>query len=262
MASVYLNDIPIETYGVVVTALTGWINLPQTEIPAIDAVGYPGPLPVGMSPRLAPRQMAVTCYVNAASSQAEKRSQLAALALAAQGLVEVSVDDDPSRVSYAVLTDGEGNGISEQVLAHAKALLILRFTAHDPYYYQRTPTLLALRANTRETIPLGSAPVRGVVGINAGGSGIPGMVLRHRSGEILAQLDFDGVTLDTGDSLEISHREGWADQYDASGSAWTSVMAYLGAGQDFCVFDPMDAPTLELLNGYDGWCLYRKADLV
>lgn len=264
MATIYLNGVTIETYGVIVTGLGDWLNLPEYTYPTVEIPGTPGTRLVGgISPKVSPGQRTVVCYLNTATTLAERRSKLAALALACRGLIEWSTDEDPNRVCYGVLTSGEGSGIQEEALANPYAILRLRFTVYDPHYYAKIPTLLPLASGERVPLTLGSAACRGLIGINQGesGTGTVEAVLRDRTGAVLQTLTLTGVTLATDDSvlLDCINHEAW--RYIAATNTWSEVTGNLTtAGQDFFVFDPLDAPTLELSNGYDGWVAYRKAE--
>lgn len=264
MATVYLNGEAIENYGVIVTGLTDWLDVPRTEYPVVEIPGAPGVRLVGgIAPKSSPRQMTMTCYLNTAATLAERRSKLAALALACRGLIEWSTSEDTNRACYGVLEEGAGRGIQEEALANPFALLTLRFTAHDPHWYQKVPTLLALPSGERVSLPLGSAPCRGVITINHGesGSGTVEAVLRDKTGTMLQTLTLTGVTLATDDSVVLDSINFEAWRYLAATNTWSNVTANLTtAGQDFFVFDPLDQPTLALSNGYDGSVAYRKAE--
>ena len=264
MATVYLNGVTIETYGVVVTALSGWLDVPAYSYPMIELVGVPGQSPVGVPIKVAPREMTVSCYLNTATTYLERRQKLAALALACQGQIEFATDEDPNRICYTVLLGGSGSGILEQALANPYALITLKLLAPDPHWYQKMPTVIPLPTGEREPLPLGSAPCRGRINVNHGGSGsgTVGAKLRHASGTILGQLTFTGVTLATDDSVEIDCQSFRAWRYLAATNVWSDITSTMSAGQDFFVFDPLDQPTLELDNGYDGWVAYRKAEMI
>lgn len=272
MESVAVNNVEIEKYGFAVHEIRGWLNLPMTTYATQRVAGVPGMVRVATPPEIEPRELRVRCSLSPATLL-ERRQLLATFVLAAQGEIEVTVADDPNRVSYCLVTDGSGQGITPQSMLEPGAMMEIVFMAHDPYYYQKSPSTYVLPPSTRVAVPVASAAVRGLVYVNGGGSGSGtiGLRLRLQTGEILNDMTLDNVAtvaalgalvVAAEDTVLFDCQNYTILQYDASASAWVDIFAYLKDGQDFLKFDPKDAPTLEILNGYDGWGVHRKADLV
>jgi len=265
MAMLFLNDVPIEELGIkLLESPTGWLDLAPYDYALQSVVGRPGQVAVGSALTIGSRPLAIP-YLLSPTTLAGRRAAAAALYALAQGEVEVRFGDDPERVYYCLVQSGSASGYPPTWVEPGVSG-VLRLIAVDPYAYHRAANSQVLPASTRVPLLRGTAPWRGIIVINGGGAGagLLGTVLRHQSGDEIARMEFSNPTnlvLATADSLEIDCRNFASRQWVAATDSWTDVTAALAIGQDFMSFDPLDVPTLELLNGYDGHVRGRLADL-
>lgn len=271
--SVAFNGVPLEDYGYVCHDVGEWLNLPDAVFATVRVAGVPGEVAVNTPPSLASAIRDIEIGDVSSTSITGRRTKLRAFAAAVGGQSEVTFADDPTAITFCLVRGGRGRGVTPLTMLDPAIAYSLRLIAHDPYYYQLAPSVYVLPASTRVTVPLAGAPCRGLVTVNGGGagSGAVGIRLRHQSGDVLAEMTLDNpvtiallgaLTFAAADTMLFDCQNYDVLHYVAASNTWISRLAYLNDGQDFPFFDPLDAPTLEILNGYDGWGVHRKADQV
>jgi hypothetical protein len=259
----FINDRAIEEMGFkLLEGQAGWIDLAPYDYALQTLAGQQGQTPVGSALTIGTRLLEVHLLVSP-TTVAGRRAAIASLYSMIQGQIEVRFRDDPDRIHYCLPQSASGTGY-EPIWVNAEVRLTLRLIAADPYVYQRVTTAQVLPANQRVSLLGRTAPWRGIIQVNGGGTGLIGAVLKHMSGAEIGRMEFSNPTnlvLDPADTLEIDCRNFIARQWVAAGDVWLEVTSTLAIGHDFLSFDPLDAPTLELLNGYDGHVRGRLADL-
>lgn len=261
----FIDDRPLEELGFkLLEGLRGWVDLAPYDYALQSLSGQPGQVPVASALTIGIREMEVPLLVSPITV-AGRRAAIASLYALAQGQKEIRLGDDPDRVHYCLIRGATASGF-EPIWVEGELQVTLRLIAADPYVYQRASSSQVLPPVTRVALLGRTAPWRGIIQVNGGGSGSGtiGAVLRHMSGDEIGRMEFTNPTvlaLAAADSLEIDCRNFLVRQWIGASDSWLDVTSFLALGQDFLSFDPLDAPTLELLNNYDGHVRGRLADL-
>ena len=262
--SVAFNGVPVEDYGYNCHDVGEWLTLPQTTFAKVKVQGQPGEVSINTPPQLASAVRPIELSDTTSTTILARRTKLRTLIAALGGQVEVTWADDPNAISFCTVQGGRGQGITPLTMLQPDIYFALSLLADDPYVYQASPSTYVLRASTRETVPLGTAACKGLVYVNGGGagSGAVGIRLRHQSGEVLQEITLDNaatiallgaLTFAAADTMlfDCQNPSDGILHYVAASNTWVSRLAYMNDGQDFPKFDPLDAPTLEILNGAD-----------
>lgn len=248
MTIVWLNDVPIEDYGIGLTEANPWdaVSFEYASTPVIGQIGsvvspngFGGPRTLTLSGILKP------------SSVANRRSLLDRLnGDLSKGLVEIRVQDDEDRFvlgRYTGASFGRFSGSEYAALSYVTATL--SFVCDDPTWQDRYAQSLAFGA-TRTEIPLGRLPSWPLIYVE--GATNPTIRYRSSTGDILYSMGLT-VTVASDEALRIDMGLQTIDEIDSG--VRSNGISYLTSG-DFFAVDPGDGdpdasswPTLEITSG-------------
>lgn len=254
---VYIDGRDITDLGLRALSLADWWSGPRYRRGSALPYGMMGALPASEA-TVDPRRIPLGFATDAA--YASRVSALDIVRYAEQGLLEISVGDDPDRVAYGLLEGDTTRGLlgDTNVALHGDLGHTWDLVCYDVAKYDRLGSVVGFGA-TRTEIPLGTAASGGYVYIH-GAATNPVLRYRSMSGEIQGSMTFT-VTLTSSEALEIDLISQAVTKI--SSGTRTDGLSLWTAG-DFFGLDPADAdgegevwPTLEVSAG-NGELRYRR----
>lgn len=255
MTDVWVNRRPLEEYGLVVTELSGWWSRPLRQDEVAAVVGAAGGWRTGLGTQFETRSLAVGIRTMD-STMAGRRAQVAALYQALTGVCKVSINDDPNRFVYAVLSQASARAL-DPALVEPRVDSRLEFLAHDPWVYSHATSWVGLANGVPKAIETGTAPHAGVLFLNGGGTSVKAHLV-DRSGNAIQSLTF-ASNWAAGVTVRCNFHDGLIKTITAGVVA--NFENAIGVTEMPFVFDPADGPQL-LLENTGGYYIWRKADLV
>jgi hypothetical protein len=253
---VWVNDKPLEDYGVVVTRLSGWWSTAARSYEAIPIPGRAGAWLSDFGGALGPRSLSIGLRTTGTTMTA-RRGILATLYEACRGTLEVRTNDDPTRFSFAVLSQASGIAL-DPALLEPRLDVQLELVAHDPYFYAVVPSVAAIPVGLRRSMATGTAPHGGVVRLAGPGTNPCVFTVRDRGGTVRHTMTL-ATTWSSAEYVELD-----LDQWTIlrwNGATSTNFLEFLGTTETFAAFDPSDGPVAEVSGCAGATLTYRKADL-
>jgi hypothetical protein len=247
-ARVTVNRKPLEAFGLVPINLEEWLSAPSVTYGTVVPAGRMGSIATVAGASYAPRPLMLGVRTNSATTDEEARAILDAWYLHCQGMLEICIQDDPSKVCYG-LFEASAGGVEGIKLLSPKLTTIGKITCHDPFWYRPAPTSFGAAAGTRVVVPVGSATSRLHLAI-AGPYTDPILILRNRSGTEIDRMPFTDTAADSSIFLDLDFDRQQLDRYVAGvRSAPNNAYELLDPEHSFFVVDPLDGATLEVTSG-------------
>lgn len=225
MSQFYFNDVAASAYGLVVGAVTGWLDSPVVSVPTAVIPGRAGATVSGTA-REQTRAIGMTGYVRG-TSPSDVRAKYELLKVATRtGTVKLAMPDGRARHIYAVRDSIMAPSVAGQFVQ--KDLPVdMKFTAFDPFFYDDAISSVVAPA----VLPMGTAPVRPVLTMTGTTVTTPIFTLRDYAGAIVAQMTFASLALVPADTLIVDCA------LKTVRKNGVNVLSFLSAG-DFFKIDP------------------------
>lgn len=254
----WVNDFDTGTIGLIVSSVDGWAHAPSTRDKTSLLPTRVGAIILAPEAETAPRPLVIDGLIRRANQAATKAAILDLQERLYCGTVELRFADDPDKVYYARVTDGDVLAGPYQ-FANRDARIQIRATCHDPLIYDRYGSVVGF-SSARAPVPLGSA-VSAPMLIVSGTTANPAITYRDKSGTVKQTMVFT-VTLGANDYLEVDCELFKVTRYTAGVAS--NGIALLTSG-DFLRLDPHDSDpasgvwaTLETNGSNLGECHYRR----
>jgi hypothetical protein len=252
----YINDRPITDFGVRLVSLEEWLNPPPLEVPPIALYGRIGVAVVGQAATVGSRTIQTKHATARGTTLTQRRTYASLLYRAAQGVVALRFDDEPTRQVFVTLTAGSAAALAVAML-DGDLGIDLTWTAHDPLWYDVGQSVIGLPADgSKKPIPMGNAPHGGVIHLVGAGTNPTVVTLRNRGGDALATMTL-ATTWTSAEYVEID-----LDRYrivKINNLTRTNLLAYLATTETFHVFSPEDGPMLSVTGCGSVVLYYRRA---
>lgn len=247
VTTIGINGVPVESYGLLVTSIDGWLNGPSYQHRTAQVIGRLGARMVTPGIGSDVRTISLEGYLQP-SSLADRRTKLDALHRALTGRLSVTTSDNLTRECFAHLTNLGVKPVAGELWTGApEAMVRVQLTCVDPLWYDVTPQSISAAAVATPVAfdTSGAAPYRRLKIILQGGVTNPTLTLKRATGATLATMRFTGV-LTSAEYLEIDCDPDVATIKKWSGGTATDAMSWLNAADTFFAVDPLDVPTLEV----------------
>lgn len=261
MASIYVNGVAIEEYGLAVNTLVEWASLPKRTYKTVDVPLRDGKRPVSVGSTTEPRAIGLKLYVQP-TSFADRRAKLDALFAAMTGELEISTVENTNRVCYGYL---EAASVTPAGLAFVDPQVYAdcQIVCYDPLWYDKSPQVVSLNAvDTPTALPTGTARTRDIqIVLSNPSSSIvnPVLKLKDSRGAEAMRLTLTG-TIATGERLVIDCEQHTITRYDTSNAAF-DALSWLSGVEDFFYYDGNEAYTIEKTTAGTGPVYVRCAYL-
>lgn len=256
MTDVWVNDRPIEDYGLQASNLAPWWFPVGLRLPANPVPGRRGERITDRGATSVARRIPLVTLLSA-TTVADRLTKLDAIARDFTGVLEIRVSDDPERVGYGTLESGSLSFFGPQLVG-PDVTPTYELVCSDPVKYDRRSQLLVIpNAAIPVAVPCGTVGHRGklwimdtlasrAIDVVAGDGSVTS---RTRLTGTLAANEYLELDMDR-DSPTITH---------VAGSTRTDAFTWLNPLDGFPVFDPLDRPALRH-NGAGALVLsYRRA---
>lgn len=246
-----INGVPIETYGLQLTDLSGLFAAPSvTYQPGtpVQVVGRPGIRLSAYGATAKPRIIKVAW--ESTGSAANGRAQFAALHGALQGALEIESADAPGHVCYGQFEGAGTDSLTSLSAAYSNYVglkTLGQIVCADPTYYDRAPLLASAAANTPVALPIGTAGGRYEYRI-LGSAPTPTLTLYDRTLTMIDQMRFSD-SLGSGDALVIKPDARPPVIAVQTAGVQTAAWSDLNAADTFIHPDPLDGPIAEVSSG-------------
>lgn len=252
----YINDMDVAELGLKPLDLSDWWGAPRVTRASASPYALAGAIP-SVSGSYEPRRLTLALALES-SSLAGRRSDVDDLHRQFQGLLEVRLGDDSTRVGYAVMegmaAPQRHPGFFGNTWPQARVGPELVF--YDVCKYDREPSLVPL-STTPFTVPMGTAPTAGIYTVY--GSTSP-VTLRARAygGELLSDATMTFAALQgSSEAISVDMANHALTFYtDGAASSSVGISTKLTSGWFFGL-DPADAPAVEVTAG-SGELRYRR----
>lgn len=258
MADVTINGRDLADYGVIVSAMSGWLDAPERQMETVIVPRRSGGLVTASGVQTQPRKLTLDLWVPAVTVEA-RRTTLATLYRDLRGVVEMTISDAPGRFVYAILQTSTATPVGPALVV-PEATVRLTFIVPDPVAHSTSVDVLAIPAGgTRVAIPCGTAPHGGILRLVGAGTNPCVLTVRDRGGVTLQTMTLS-TTWTTGEYVEVDC-DAWTVK-KWNGTTATNVLTALAATDTFLRFSPEDDPTLSVTGCGGATLAYRKADIV
>lgn len=247
-----LNGQNIEDLNLRMTSLGDAYSGLAYDRAAPQGFGQAGGYPMGEA-TVSPRVLTFTTSLDATVSN--RRSRLDVVRRHLKGMVQVTLEDDDTRVIYGRVERSPGRPRFPSVAwveDSADTTLELEITCYNPLWQDKEGRVVAIDSTARGA-PLGTSVSAPVVKIKDSAAN-PKLIYRDMRGEELASMDFNGTTLASNEVLEIDMRTQRIVKV-TDGSTRADALSTLDSGWFFWL-DPGDGgrdgapwPTLEVDSG-------------
>lgn len=244
--AVYLNETPLDSIGVWVQRINSYTSAPSREYPTLALPGRQGVV-LTADPAMNARALSIVCSVapSGASIAARATAEDRLKALAYRALVQVVVDDD---VNTPRQIDGVCTGCEITTRQHPVDAVVadatLTILCPDPTWYDVTGQVIGFSA-TPSAIPLGTAPVGGLVRIAAPSWSAnvvdPTLTYLNAAGVTVQTMAMTGTLIAGTDFLEVDLARQTITK--SSSGTVTNAISWLTSGEFFAL-DPMDGDPL------------------
>ena len=190
--SIALNGLSVEDdLGLYVSAISGFHDFPGRTYQSVTTPLEGGSRPLSIASTVDARKPTVT-FLLLASSFTDRQARIDALAGLVNGQVELSLIDAPSRVMYGYMS-GATVSSPYKLFVTPEVDAALTFTAFDPLWYERNPTLTNIAAGTAASLPLGTGVVSRITITALGPSTGPRIyILRDQTGAEVQRMTVAG----------------------------------------------------------------------
>jgi hypothetical protein len=258
MTDIWINGRDIVDFRCVATSLSGWSDLSSAQLDAVAISGRAGSW-LAIPATYPRRTMRFGLYFTP-TSVATRKTELDALMLALQGVIEVRINDDPNRFVYARVASSSLEGVGSASLAIREALLDLQLESTDPYFYALVAEVTHILCDgaTYTAVPVGTAPQGGFLRLVGAGTSPCTIVIADRAGTPRYTMTLT-TTWTAAEYVDIDFDQWTITRWNNVTS--TNIMATLGTTETFPIFDPGDAPMVKITNAVSATYYSRKAYL-
>lgn len=256
-----INGRDVDDLNLEVLDLGGVYGGLEYERADVRAYGSAGGWPAGEA-TVAPRTISLRLSLD--GTVANRRARLDAVHRHLQGTLEITLEDDSTRVIYGRVERQPGTPRFPRVAWTDRTAHIdktIEVVCYNPLWQDKTPRLVTFGTSPTQ-ISLGTAPSPPIIRIQ-GAATNPEVIYRGVTGAELASMDFNGLSVAADQVLEIDMRTRRVVLEDLGASTRTDSLSDLDSGWFFAL-DPGDGdrggdihPTLEVTSG-DGECHYRR----
>jgi phage-related protein len=238
--AVFINETSLADLAVYVVGLPGSLDGLGRDFPTLAIPGRHGVV-FAADPTVAPRQLRIECTVSTLTAAARQASERQLKALAARGLVQITIDDD---VNSPLTIEAVGQSCTVSPKGHPLVAVVsdvsLQFICPDPTWRDVLGVTVGFNT-TPVMVPLGTATSGGIVRIAAPSwsANVVDPILYYLNvAKATVQSMTFTVTLVAGeDFIEIDLDR---STITLSDNGVRSDAATLLTAGDFFVLDPMD----------------------